>query len=177
MKMSAIRPPLPRRVLAPALCVPGILLGACERGGKMTAVTDAWVWEISLCMLWLSSGRGRAFPLRGARAGWGWMTVLWARSGGVGSVGGDRRWREQRNGATGGEPGADEPGQARRSTARKCCGKFTPSAERGEELRGADENEVAHRALDFIEADVGAAALTIAALATQCEPQQQSQQP
>jgi hypothetical protein len=65
------------------------------------------------------------------------MTLLWARSGGVGGVDDDRSWHAPLNGAIGGEPGAGEPGQAGPAAARKCCGKFAPIAQRGEELRRA----------------------------------------
>lgn len=48
---------------------------------------------------------------------------------------------------------------------------------RRQELRGANEDEIAHGAFDFVEADVGAAALAIAALPAQREPRQQRQEP
>lgn len=48
---------------------------------------------------------------------------------------------------------------------------------RRHELRGADDDDVANGALDFVEADPGAAALPVAAAATRHKLRKQRQQP
>ena len=189
----------------------------------MTGVTDAWVGEISLCMLYLASGMGgRSRAVEAPRGLSLDDAFMGRRLGGVGN--GGRRKREHADGRRRFWPDGDwrEPGEPFAAAMREFGGERAPLAEHAEQMScardeiafcaqaaaqpnagdsakrcargfrwsaahgalsrrqqvcGADDDEVARRVFDLLEAHFAIAAPMARSDATAREPCEQRQQP